>query len=266
MFMYNFLLFLTIGLIALVSAAPLSEDGLELLDITLPNRNMTAEGYDPSFDYFDYSTIQIWMGKDKVSVGTMTGADLYKTVYALLDRRCSPNNNRDCNGVQFGTFTFTSRCIVHWPGGVENCDTDIWSVGAQWENDEVRKLLMAAVALSLEAVTTHEIQGPTNCYDVTGKKGCNVGDVVRVNFPNSPGSNRRNYMHITLSNGKTGYGNWDCCEGDTRQIMDRAADFIGPKIVDQFSQWKDRGFSRDSRCIINGWQSCLRSKTCPALA
>jgi hypothetical protein len=47
----------------------------------------------------------------------------------------------------------------------------------------VRKLLMAAVALSLEAVTTREIQGPTNCYDVTGKKGCNVGDFVRVRLP-----------------------------------------------------------------------------------
>lgn len=41
---------------------------------------------------------------------------------------------------------------------------------------------MAAVALSLEAVTTRPIQGPTNCYDVTGKKGCNVGDVVRVSL------------------------------------------------------------------------------------
>lgn len=62
----------------------------------------------------------MWMGKDKISVGTMTGADLYKTVYALLDRRCSPNKNRDCHGVQFGTYTFTSRCMVRWPGGVEN--------------------------------------------------------------------------------------------------------------------------------------------------
>jgi len=42
---------------------------------------------------------------------------------------------------------------------------------------------MAAVALSLEAVTLRDIQGPTNCYDVTGKKGCNVGDVVRVSVP-----------------------------------------------------------------------------------
>lgn len=63
-------------------------------------------------------------------------------------------------------------------------------------------------------------------------------------------------MHITLSNSKTGYGNWDCCEGDKREIIDRAAVFIGPKIVDQFSLWKDRGFSRDSRCIIDGWKSC----------
>jgi hypothetical protein len=43
MFLYNFLLVLTIGLVALVNAAPLSEDGLELLNITLPNQNMTGK-------------------------------------------------------------------------------------------------------------------------------------------------------------------------------------------------------------------------------
>lgn len=46
MLLYNFLLVLVIGLVALVNAAPLSEGGSELLDVTLPNlpnRTMTGE-------------------------------------------------------------------------------------------------------------------------------------------------------------------------------------------------------------------------------
>lgn len=42
MLLYNFLLALNIGLVALANAAPLSEGGLELLDATPSNRTMTG--------------------------------------------------------------------------------------------------------------------------------------------------------------------------------------------------------------------------------
>lgn len=50
-----------------------------------------AEGLDPSFEYFDYTLLQIWVGKAKVSVGDITGSVLYGTVYGILNGVCPPN-------------------------------------------------------------------------------------------------------------------------------------------------------------------------------
>ncbi|KAF1910961.1 hypothetical protein BDU57DRAFT_543784 [Ampelomyces quisqualis] len=79
---------LIFSLILLARSAPLSEDGLELFNVTLPHlpynttnaSTVSTQGYDPSFTWHDYSTAQIWMGKSKVAVGSMVGHELYKTV------------------------------------------------------------------------------------------------------------------------------------------------------------------------------------------
>jgi hypothetical protein len=108
----KFLVGFAIGLVALVNAIPVSEDGLER--VTLQDRNMSGKyshsadymntflsnkffidpdtastlGYDPSFDYHDYSMVQAWMGKSKVTVGTVTGTELFNEVYKALDESC----------------------------------------------------------------------------------------------------------------------------------------------------------------------------------
>jgi hypothetical protein len=54
------------------------------------------------------------------------------------------------------------------------------TIGAQWQNNDLRLALIKAVAGSLAAVTLQGTTGGTNCFDMAGKKACNVGDVVRV--------------------------------------------------------------------------------------
>jgi hypothetical protein len=225
----QFLLGLVLGLDALINAAPTSEDGLDPLNITLPDLNMTTQGYDPSFDYFDYSTAQVWMGTKPTYVGTMIGANLYRAVEKILNERC--------------------------PSGSKY---NIYAVQGEWANEKVRQLLISAVAGALEAITHEDrsIYGPTNCHMVIGTKGCNVGSKVRVNLPTELGSGKKSYLHIDLWNSKTGYGSYDCCQADMRPLMDKAIDGLGDQVVHEFTQWWGKGWSRDSRCIINGWKSC----------
>jgi hypothetical protein len=59
-----------------------------------------------------------------------------------------------------------------------------------------------------------------------------------------------------LYNYWTGYGNYDCCQGNKRERIDKVLDKLGPSIKGHFSGWKDKDFTRDSKCIINGWKSC----------
>jgi hypothetical protein len=106
--------------------------------------------------------------------------------------------------------------MVRWPAGIEDCYSDVWAVGAQWENDAVHKLFIGAVAGALEATFTRPILGPTNCYELLTQTGCNVSDVVRVNLPSNVGNNRHDYMHLNMWNSKTDYRNRDCCDGDKR--------------------------------------------------
>lgn len=47
----------------------------------------------------------------------------------------------------------------------------------------------------------------------------------------------KNFMHVRLWNSKTGYGRFECCEGDKRQLMDKAIDKIGDKIVALYPQY-----------------------------
>lgn len=55
-----------------------------------------------------------------------------------------------------------------------------------------------------------------------------------------------------INNEYTGYGWWDCCAGNERQLVDRAVDGMS----DGFRKAFDRPFTRDTRCIINGWKLC----------
>lgn len=68
--------------------------------------------YDPSLEYDYHQTVQVWVGKDKIAVGNTIGANLYVTVWNLLDRAC-PSNTRDATCVNdaldicFKTVTMT---------------------------------------------------------------------------------------------------------------------------------------------------------------
>jgi hypothetical protein len=76
-------------------------------------------GYDPSYEYHDYSTAQIWLGRTKKSVGSVIGSELYGTVYKLLDHGCPDNARHAC--LQPPGLGFTTNCMVHPPAGMERC-------------------------------------------------------------------------------------------------------------------------------------------------
>lgn len=62
-------------------------------------------------------------------------------------------------------------------------------------------------------------------------------------------------MTIMLSNPKTGYGDWDCCEGDKLELVDGKTDGLKDEIMQAYPQYTRR-FRRDSRCIIDEWDMC----------
>jgi hypothetical protein len=67
--------------------------------------------------------------------------------------------------------------------------------------------------------------------------------------------NGKNYLHVFIWNW-TNYGTWDCCHGDMRRKVDGAIDQLGNEITQAFPDWNGKTFSRDTRCIINGWTAC----------
>lgn len=132
--------------------------------------------------------------------------------------------------------------------------TRIHDVWGEWENDQIRKLLIGAIAGTLEALTVNQsIIGKSNCFQLGGQKACNVGDIVRVNLPPS-GKNVFNHMHIRIQNSHSWFSDFYCCR--TRQPVDKAIDGLGDEMTTVFPSWWNRKFTRDTRCIIDGWKSC----------
>lgn len=134
---FHLILGIFLDLATLLHAASITEDGLELMNVTLPQRNLTgkdttydyhlsiltlfkAQGYDPSFYYHDYSTAQVWMGKKMTTVGSVIGKELYDAVYGALDRICParpyPNG---CSGVK--NSNFEGWCMKIWPALTVPC-------------------------------------------------------------------------------------------------------------------------------------------------
>lgn len=68
-----------------------------------------------------------------------------------------------------------------------------------------------------------------------------------------------NFMHVRIANQYSRHGNFNCCGRDyanSRGGVDKAIDSLGGEIIQAFDTWWDRPFTRDSRCIINGWHAC----------
>lgn len=62
--------------------------------------------------------------------------------------------------------------------------TQIYAVWGEWENDKIRRLLIGAVAGTLEALTKDQpITAHSNCFQLEGRVACNVGDAIRVSLP-----------------------------------------------------------------------------------
>lgn len=72
--------------------------------------------------------------------------------------------------------------------------------------------------------------------------------------PTGRDNNEKNFLHIMLKNSGSWYSDYHCCE--SRYLVDRAIDGLGQEIADSFPQFWGRPFTRDSRCIIDGWKSC----------
>ncbi|KAL6702630.1 hypothetical protein ACN47E_001299 [Coniothyrium glycines] len=276
--------FIFLTLTTLISAFPVAEDNiranissLSLDSATLVTGHSTVPvnvsfydpgtasiaGYDPSFEWHDYSTVQIWIGRTPKSVGNTIGGHLYNKVYHMLDHDCPDvdvpwrRKPRTCTDVADDSF-FTT-CLTHPPFGVGLCSFVIREVKAVWMNEETRRLLIQAVAATLEALTSQPVGPDSNCFMVGGSKGCNVGDAIRINFPTGPPPARqRNYMYMRFENIARPYGRFECCKSNSRQLVDAAIDRLGPQIMNAYmNMWPSpRSWSRDTRCIINGWKAC----------
>jgi hypothetical protein len=141
---------LFMGLVAFVNAVPISEDGLQLINVASPGLNMSGKyshslkylhvpsgsltvpidpnlastfGYDPSFEWHSYSMVQSWMGKDKVTVGNVIGQDLYDNIYEILDYSCPATGGEGhCSLIApNGRNSFWSKCLRSWPADIVHC-------------------------------------------------------------------------------------------------------------------------------------------------
>lgn len=94
--------------------------GIALVDV-----NITARApIEPSYEYFDYSTVQIWLGLSQRTVGWITGSELYHVVYSLLKQGCPDNSaNSRYGGVCAvdPNLTFNTKCITNPPDGIGDC-------------------------------------------------------------------------------------------------------------------------------------------------
>ncbi|KAF2025603.1 hypothetical protein EK21DRAFT_26998, partial [Setomelanomma holmii] len=208
-------------------------------------------GYDPSKEYHDYSTVQIWVGKNKAGVGDVIGPILYRTIWGLLNDYCPHNGDKCTLNNRDKWPCFKTHTLGVWPYPVEETSTCINEITAEYDNEQIRSLLIGAIAGTFEALTNQlldDVSGVrTNCYKVGENKGCNVADVVRV-INMRKHNDRQDFMYVGLSNFDTHYGPWDCCAGGKRELFDKAIDGLGGVFGQKFT--------RDSRCIINRWEAC----------
>jgi hypothetical protein len=63
-------------------------------------------------------------------------------------------------------------------------------------------------------------------------------------------------MMIRLYNARTNLGEWNCCQGDLRQRMDKPALDAAYRVRKEFPAWWEKEFKIDSRCIVDGWEVC----------
>ncbi|KAH3911089.1 hypothetical protein HBH56_140430 [Parastagonospora nodorum] len=251
------LLCLTAFFTILVGAGPNLEDrssgGLQLSSLnTSKGVTSHASGDDPSLKYDSSTTIQIWVGSIKIAVGHVIQADLYRTIWSLLDRACPSNTDQATCKVDKTDICFKTVTIGKDKRPVDSM-VCIHEIRAEWGTEELRKLLIGVVAGTLEALTKRYPDGKTNCFWMGDEAACNVGDVVRTNLV--PYGTKAQYFHIKLWNGETGYGQWDCCEGDKLQLVDKAVDGLGSKIGEIMHQ----EFTRNSACITDGWKGCKKA-------
>ncbi|KAH3906731.1 hypothetical protein HBI56_062360 [Parastagonospora nodorum] len=258
---FRFLVGLFLAATVLASVVPVHE-GNALLTRDVPLN--TTDPYiltdgkappDPSEVWRDYSTVQTWIGGQKfIAVGTTIGSELYDIIWRLLDKEC-PNNlaeNR-CDSKRGNMCWATQSLRQSYPKGSWGGFTCIKAIQGEWQNGPKRNLLIGAVAGTLEALTKPEpTDGPTsNCFDVDGKKGCNVGNPIRVNFP--PYDGKPNFMHIDLKDTYDGAMKWDCCSNFHRANVDAAIDGLSGEIAANFKAWD---FSRQTKCSLIPGNDC----------
>jgi hypothetical protein len=117
----SFFIGLVLGFAVLINALPSSDDGVLALPSSddailyrIPAVNGTngelfppADDADPATGYHDYSTMQLWIGSNQVSVGIRTGSKLYLTTWDLLDHACPGSLDHGCktrDGYCFSTY------------------------------------------------------------------------------------------------------------------------------------------------------------------
>ncbi|KAJ4359005.1 hypothetical protein N0V95_002540 [Ascochyta clinopodiicola] len=249
---------------ALVGAnVPPTDDAMQSFKVSIPlndtsNDTITTLGYDPSYDYHGWATVEVWTGgssRKPVNVGELTGSFLHNTVYNILDKACPPMNNPRGNYCSNNNWSgFRTKYLWARPVYVKECTAWIKTDDAQWATQELRDIMTNIVGRTWAAYTEQPIG--TKCYQVPGRGNfCNVPRLVRVNMPKtSPGHpGWGNFWHAEIRGcpeqfSKT--GNLKPC--GTRGAVDAVLDRYSADLQAEFSEWRDH-FRRETRVIIDGF-------------
>ncbi|OAL48019.1 hypothetical protein IQ07DRAFT_682133 [Pyrenochaeta sp. DS3sAY3a] len=252
---YNFIMVflgLAMCLLTMVSAAPTGEGPPSAsYNVTIDLKDPKyAEllGYDPSYYYQGYATVEIWVGQTPVNVGNVYGGELYRVASRVIEHECASHDGW-CYQTNWRLSKFNTRYAQPNDDNLYEGETGFKIEQGNWETPQSRKLLIGILSGAMEATTNN----PANCYHVRGVKLCNIGDIYRVNMPKTNGY--KNDLHLRVVGDGIGRythayrGIHDCC--GTRSWIDPSIDGTKDEVNQIWHQ-----YSRDVRCIIDGWTVC----------
>jgi len=97
------------------------------------------------------------------------------------------------------------------------------------------------------------LEGSTNCYTVPnhGQKFCNIGDHIRLNFPDRNG--KPNWIRVKFWSTVKTNGQFKCCA--TRSRMDNVLEGRKHEFLSALNEVEGR-WHEDVKCTIGGMMSC----------
>ncbi|KAH6638827.1 hypothetical protein C7974DRAFT_421492 [Boeremia exigua] len=243
-------------------------------NITSSSNDVSTLGYDPSYDYHGWATVEIWTGGSQrrpVNYGDTRGANLSDAIFNQLNKVCPPSLRNSgagiCPGSPYhphGWRYFATNALIKgdpwWQ--VEPRTAWVRVENGQFANEGIRTVMLQLAADTLRAYTL-ESNG-YNCYGVPGRYTgvyCNVPQLVRINLPVGRVGDWviQNYLHIetwgTDYDHQFGFTVGELKPCKTRKLVDQVMDKYQGDLVGLFPEWKN-SFKREAKVIINGFDSC----------